>query len=242
MSLSNKAVMITGASQGLGKALAEVLAERGARLALVARSAAALEEVAARARQAGAEAYALSFDVGDKDAVYPLAGAAHALLGEIDVLIHNAGALGPTPLRSLLDTECEDLSRVLDVNLMGPFRLTKAIAGGMALRGSGTLVFVSSDAAVEPYPAWGAYGVSKAALDHLARIWGAELAGSGLAVFSVDPGEMDTPMHRAALPDADPSTLANPATVAARIVQMLERAPQIANGARLIASSWTVSP
>src|SRR5687768_16841033 len=155
MSISGKAVIVTGASQGLGRALAEELAGRGARLLLVARDRTALEEVVALAHRAGAEAYALPHDVADRSAVYPLVGAAHALLGEIDLLVHNASTLGPTPLRLLLDTECEDLSRVLDVNLVGPFRLTKAIAGNMALRGSGTLVFISSDAAIEAYPGWG---------------------------------------------------------------------------------------
>ena len=96
------------------------------------------------------------------------------------------------PLRLLLDTECEDLERALAVNLVGPFRLTKALAGPMVLRGRGLVVHVSSDAAVEAYPRWGAYGVSKAALDHLGRIWAAELAGTGVRVLTVDPGEMDT--------------------------------------------------
>src|SRR5688572_25002053 len=120
--------MITGASHGLGAALAETLAARGARLLLVARNLEALHGVVARLKRAGAEAHALAYDVGDKAAVYPLAGSAHALLGELDVLVHNASTLGPTPLRLLLDTECEDLSRVLEVNLLGPFRLTRAVA------------------------------------------------------------------------------------------------------------------
>lgn len=238
VSISGKAVIITGASAGLGRALAEELAERGARLVLVARERVALNYVVERARRAGAEAHALYADVGDKSAAYPLAGAAHALLGEVDVLVHNASTLGPTPLRPLLDTECEDLARVLDVNLIGPFRLTKAIGGNMALRGSGSLVFISSDAAVEAYPSWGAYAVSKAALDHLARSLAAELGGSGIRVLSVDPGEMDTRMHREAVPDADPRTLARPRDVAARIVAMLEGIDAIPNGARLLASEW----
>jgi NAD(P)-dependent dehydrogenase (short-subunit alcohol dehydrogenase family) len=92
----------------------------------------------------------------------------------------------------------------------------------MALRGSGVVVHVSSDAAVEPYPRWGAYGISKAAQDHLARILGAELADTGVRVLAVDPGEMDTAMHAAAIPEADRATLQRPADVAKRIAALIE--------------------
>ena len=141
------------------------------------------------------------------------------------MLINNASTLGPVPLRLLLDTNCEDLTRALEVNLVGPFRLTKALVGSMVLCGRGTVVNVSSDAAVEAYQRWGAYGASKAALDHLGRIWAAELAGTGVRLFSVDPGEMNTLMHAEAMPDADPASLADPAEVAARIVALLRKGP-----------------
>src|SRR6202000_2901928 len=98
-----------------------------------------------------------------KDDIYPLAGAASALVGPIELLIHNASELGPTPLRLLLDTDCEDLERVLAVNLLGRFRLRRVIGGCMALGERGTIVQVSSDAAVNAYAHWGAYSVSKAA-------------------------------------------------------------------------------
>src|SRR4051812_41990921 len=202
MEISGTATLITGASRGLGAALARELGRQGARLVLVSRNRAALEPVLHRVREDGAEAYALEADVGAKDDIYPLAGQAAALVGPIDLLIHNASTLGPTPLRLLLDSECEDLEQVLAVNLVGPFRLTKVIAGAMALRGAGTIVHISSDAAVEAYPTWGAYSVSKAALDHLSRILAAELASSNVRVLAVDPGEMDTAMHAAAIPDA----------------------------------------
>src|SRR6185369_6353707 len=138
-----------------------------------------------------------------------------------DVLVHNASTLGRTPLPLLLDTDCEDLERVLAVNLVGPFRLTKALAGSMALRGGGLVLHVTSDAGRTPYPGWGAYGVSKAALDHLGRIWAAELEGSGVRFLTVDPGEMDTQMHAEAMPDADRSVLARPEAVAARIADLI---------------------
>jgi NAD(P)-dependent dehydrogenase (short-subunit alcohol dehydrogenase family) len=191
---------------------------------LLARHAEPLDEAVAAIRRQGGEAHALVADVADKDATYAVAGQAAALVGPIDILINNAGTLGPVPLRLLLDTDCEDLERALAVNLMGPFRLTKALAGPMVLRGEGVVVNVSSDAATEAYERWGAYGASKAALEQLGRIWAAELAGTGVRVLTVDPGEMDTRMHAEAVPDADRTTLGDPAQAAARIVALIREA------------------
>ncbi len=237
MKIEGKGTLVTGASRGLGFALAKALALRGAHVAMVARGASDLESAAASVRAAGGVAYALAGDIADKSAVHGLAGAATELVGPIDLLVHNASDLGPVPLRLLLDTECEDLARVLEVNLVGPFRLSKIVAGSMALRGEGTIVHVSSDAAVAAYPRWGAYGVSKAAQDHLSRVWAAELGDLGVRVFHVDPGEMDTEMHAQAIPDADRSSLARPGDVAERIARMIA-SDTIASGARLEAQRW----
>ena len=234
MELQGKGVLITGASQGLGAALAESLARAGARVALIARGSEALEKTAARIRAAGGEAHALPADVADKRAVHGIAGAAAALVGPIELLVHNASTLGSVPLPLLLDTECEDLEAVLQTNLVGPFRLTKIVAGAMALRGSGLVVHVSSDAAVAAYPRWGAYGVSKAALDHLNRIWAVELQQAGVRFLSVDPGEMDTAMHAQAMPKADRSELAQPEAVAVRIAGMIAGSERIESGSRLV--------
>jgi NAD(P)-dependent dehydrogenase (short-subunit alcohol dehydrogenase family) len=241
-STSGQGVLITGASRGLGRALAEQLAERGARLALVSREPGPLADLVATLRARGATAHAIPADIADKSATHRIAGQAQALIGQIDIAIHNASTLGPTPLRLLLDTECEDLAAVLETNLIGPFLLTKVLAGAMALRGAGVIVHVSSDAAVEAYPRWGAYGVSKAAQDHLSRVLAAELDGTGVRVLAVDPGEMDTAMHAAAIPDADRATLQAPAAVAARIVQMIEDDGRAPSGARLVAPRWELSP
>lgn len=217
-------ILITGASRGLGAALAEELSARGARVVLCARGEDDLTQVVSRIRERGGQAHALPADLGDKQAIYPLAGAAAALVGPIDVVIHNASTLGPLPMPLLLDTECEDLEQVLAVNLIGPFRLSKALAGQMALRGRGLLIFISSDAAVSAYPRWGAYGVSKAAADHLSRTFDAELRESGVRAIAIDPGEMDTQMHADAMPDADPAQLQRPAAVAARIASIIDSA------------------
>ena len=224
--------IITGASRGLGRALAVELARTGAKVVLVARESAELHAAVAEIRASGGNAHAVAADLGDKAAIHAIAGAAAALIGPIDLLVHNASALGPTPLRLLLDTDCEDFERVLQVNVLGPFRLSKAIAGGMALRGRGTIVHISSDAAVSAYPRWGAYGVSKAALDHLGRSWAAELGELGVRSIVVDPGEMDTAMHADAMPEADRATLARPSEVAKQLAaRILEQA--FANGARV---------
>jgi NAD(P)-dependent dehydrogenase (short-subunit alcohol dehydrogenase family) len=237
MNVEGRGALVTGASRGLGRELARVLARQGARVVMVARDEGAIEEAARRIRAEGGDVHALAADVADKEATYRVAGQAQAMAGPIDLLIHNASTLGPLPMPLLFDTACEDFARVLEVNLIGPFRLTKALAGAMALRGDGLVVHVSSDAAVNGYPAWGAYGVSKAALDHLGRVWGAELAGR-VRFFSVDPGEMDTEMHAQAMPDADRATLARPAGVAERIARMIAAAESLAPGARLEAATW----
>lgn len=233
MEIRGAAALVTGASRGLGAALSAELARRGARVVLVARGREELLRRVEEIRSQGFEAHALAADVAEKGAVYPLVGAASALLGPIDLLVHNASELGALPLRELADTECEDFARVLEANLFGPFRLSKAVVGSMALRGCGLVLAVSSDAAVVGYPRWGAYGVSKAALDHLTRTWAAELEGSGVRFLSVDPGEMDTRMHREAMPDADPAQLAQPASVARNIADLVARAESFPNGARL---------
>jgi NAD(P)-dependent dehydrogenase (short-subunit alcohol dehydrogenase family) len=219
--LDGKNALVTGGSQGLGRALGLALGRAGARVVLVARHAEPLAAVVSEIRAAGGEAHAIVADVADQDATFKIAGQAAALAGPIDLLVNNASTLGPVPLRLLLDTDCEDLERALAVNLVGPFRLTKAIAGPMVLRGGGTIVNVTSDAASEAYERWGAYGASKAALEQLGRVWAAELAATGVRVFTVDPGEMDTRMHADAIPDADRAQLGDPARVADRILALV---------------------
>jgi NAD(P)-dependent dehydrogenase (short-subunit alcohol dehydrogenase family) len=229
MDVKGKAALVTGAGRGLGAALAKSLARRGAKVVLVARTKEAVEAVARAIRDEGGEAHALAFDVGDKRSIHRLAGAAAALVGDVDILIHNASTLGPVPLRPLLDTDCEDVEDALAVNVLGPFRLTKALVGNMVVRKTGVVVSISSDAAVNAYPTWGAYGASKAALDHLTRTFAAELGEHGVRFLAVDPGEMNTKMHEDALGPPSPE-LADPEDVAERIVRAIEN--DVPNGAR----------
>lgn len=233
MNLRNKAAVITGSSRGLGRALAARLAREGVRVVLVARDEARIEAAAHAIRQEGGTAFAIAADVGDKDAVHRIAGRAAALAGPVDVLVHNASTLGPTPLVSLLDTPCEEIERAFAVNVLGPFRLTKVFVGAMAVRAGGTVVNITSDASVNAYPNWGAYGITKAALDHLTRIWAAELEATGVKFLAVDPGEMDTQMHADAMPEADRASLESPDRVAERIVRLLLDDERWTSGARV---------
>jgi len=217
-------VLVTGGTAGLGLAIVRALAARGARVAFVARNPEGVERVASDL----AGAHGIVGDVARKDDIYPIALQALGELGGLDVLINNASDLGPASLRLLADTECEDLERALAANLLGPFRLTKAVLGALsasAREGRGGVVLnVSSDAAVNAYPTWGAYSTSKAALRHMTAIWNAELEMDGVRFLSVDPGDMDTALHAQAVPDADRSTLKQPAAAAQEILEAIATA------------------
>lgn len=220
-SIQGLKVAVTGGTSGLGLALVRALRERGADVAFVARSPERVEGVATE--EVGAHGFA--GDVSKKDDIHPMAMSLTSALGGLDVLVNNASSLGPVPLALLADTECEDLEEALATNLLGPFRLTKALLGALAASARegrpAVVVNVISDAALTPYAGWGAYGSSKAALLHLSRIWDEELKEHGVRVLAVDPGDMDTPMHAAAIPDADPTALKRPEESAAEILELI---------------------
>ncbi|MGZ3736347.1 MAG: SDR family NAD(P)-dependent oxidoreductase, partial [Bdellovibrionota bacterium] len=160
--LNELKILVTGGSEGLGRALVAELSSRGAAVATFARGEAGVE----RLRRELPAVHAFRGDVSRKEEIAGIAlQAIEALGGEVHVLVNNASSLGFTPLRLLLDTECEDFEAVLQANLLGPFRLIKAVAGNMLMHGGGLIINISSDAAVSAYSNWGAYSVSKAALD-----------------------------------------------------------------------------
>jgi NAD(P)-dependent dehydrogenase (short-subunit alcohol dehydrogenase family) len=238
MDIRGIGALVTGAGRGLGAALACRIAAGGGRVVLVARGAEELEGVVASIRARGGEAHAVVADVGDKRAAHAIAAAAAAMVGPPSLLIHNASSLGPVPLRHLLDTDCEAVDEALAVNVVGPLRITKLVVPSMVLRGTGLVVHVTSDASIHAYPGWGAYGASKAALDHVGRILGAEIDGTGVRVITVDPGEMNTRMHADAMPEADPRSLPDPDVAAGIIVDLVLRGDGLPNGARVEARAW----
>jgi NAD(P)-dependent dehydrogenase (short-subunit alcohol dehydrogenase family) len=217
-SLQGLRAVITGGTAGLGLALVRELHAHGASVAFVARTRSRVRAV----EQELPGVHGIVGDVASKEDIHRIALQVLGRLGGVDVLINNASELGPTPLRLLADTQCEDLEQVFATNVLGPFRLTKALLGALAAsarEARGAVVLnVSSDAAINAYARWGAYGGSKAALVHLTRIWNEELSVEGVKLLALDPGDMDTLMHARALPDADPTQLKQPVTAAAEFI------------------------
>jgi NAD(P)-dependent dehydrogenase (short-subunit alcohol dehydrogenase family) len=214
-------VAITGGTSGLGLALVRELMNRQAQVAFVARRRDGVERVIRELTGA----HGVVGDVSKKDDIHPIAMQILGTLGGLDVLFNNASHLGPTPLALLADTECEDFEHALATNVLGPFRLAKTLLGSLADSAwdgrTAMVVNISSDAAINAYRKWGAYSASKAALHHLSRIWDDELGGVGVRILSLDPGDMDTPMHAAAAPDADRSTLQRPEAAANKLLDRL---------------------
>jgi NAD(P)-dependent dehydrogenase (short-subunit alcohol dehydrogenase family) len=211
-----KIALITGASRGLGLALARALAARGWRLIIDAREGTALE--AARAELATlTEVTALAGDVADEAHRRALAEAAHAA-GGLDALINNASILGPSPQPNLRDYPLATLEEVYRVNLLAPLGLFQAVRPN--LHSGARVINVTSDAAVEPYAGWGGYGSSKAALAQLSNILAAE--EPDLRIYWVDPGDMRTRMHQEAFPGEDISDRPLPETSVPGLLALLE--------------------
>jgi NAD(P)-dependent dehydrogenase (short-subunit alcohol dehydrogenase family) len=240
--LHGRRVAITGGTSGLGLALVRELHHRGAAVAFVARTADRVRAVAADVDGT----CGIVGDVSRKEDIYPIAMQITAALGGLDVLVNNASSLGPVPLVPLADTDCEDFEAALATNVVGPFRLTKALLGALAASArearAPLIVGISSDAAETPYPNWGAYGASKAALRHLTRIWREELVGLGIDAVAVDPGDMDTPLHALAVPDADRDALKRPADAAIEIADLIEARVRSVAGGRARAAGAAVAP
>jgi NAD(P)-dependent dehydrogenase (short-subunit alcohol dehydrogenase family) len=211
--------LVTGASRGLGRALAEALAARGHALVVDARGAPALEAVRARLA-ARTDVVAIPGDVADEAHRRALVDAARRL-GGLDVLVNNAGVLGPSPLPPLADYPLPELEDVLTANVLAPLRLTQlALPLLVASPHSGRVINVTSDAAVEGYPGWGGYGAAKAALEALTRTLAAE--HPELRIHAVDPGDMRTRMHQDAFPGEDISDRPPPEASVPGILRLVE--------------------
>ena len=215
--------LITGGTAGLGLALATQLAVREWRLIVTGRDTERLASAAAVLRQHGPTfaVTAIPGDIADPDHRAQLVAQVNRW-GSLDLLVNNASNLGPTPLRPLRAMSSGQLDGVLAINVTGPFALTAALLPALA-RANGAVVAISSDAAVEHYPQWGAYGASKAALDHLTLTFGIENLDIGC--YAVDPGDMQTQMQQDAFPGEDISDRREPADVVPAFLDLITRRP-----------------
>jgi NAD(P)-dependent dehydrogenase (short-subunit alcohol dehydrogenase family) len=211
-----KTALITGASRGLGLALARRLAREDWTLIIDARGAEALEATRAELAQL-TRVIAIPGDVTDEEHRRALAGAAHEA-GGLDALVNNASVLGPSPQPTLLDYPIEVLEEVYRANTIAPLALIQSVRN--ELKPGTRILNVTSDAAVEPYEGWGGYGSSKAALEQLSAILAAE--NPSLRVYRVDPGDMRTQMHQEAFPGEDISDRPLPEESVTGLLELLE--------------------
>ncbi len=209
--------LITGASRGLGRATARALAERGWSLVVDARRAADLAD----ALRGLPRVSTVPGDVTDPAHRADLAAAVRRL-GRLDVLVNNASSLGTSPLPALRDYGLDEVRSVYETNLVAPLALIQLLAGPLTASG-GTIVNISSDAAAEPYPGWGGYGSSKAALDQLTAVLAAE--EEPLRCYAFDPGDMRTDMHQLAFPGEDISDRPVPESVVPALLRLIDERP-----------------
>ena len=210
--------IVTGGSQGLGKALARELVSRGVRTIVDGRDAQKLETARRELAELG-EVIAIPGDVNDDAHAHALVDAARSL-GRLDLLVNNASTLGEVPLPRIEQLSRATFARLFEVNVFAPIHLIQhALPVMRKSAGPTTIVNVTSDAGVEAYPTWGGYGATKAALEQISRVLATELAGTGVRVLIADPGDMNTQMHRDAIPDADPNALRDPADSARALLQ-----------------------
>jgi NAD(P)-dependent dehydrogenase (short-subunit alcohol dehydrogenase family) len=236
--LEGKVALVTGASQGLGRALALACAKEGANLVISSRSADALEPVAEEARALGVEVLAVPADVSRSEDVQELVDATAERFGKIDVLVNNAGLLGPRV--RIEDYPEDDWRSVLDANLTGPFLVSRAAIPHMPEGAS--VVNVTSGVSIEGRAEWGAYSVSKFGLEGLTQILAAELKDRGIRANSVDPGGMRTDMRAAAYPDEDPKTRITPEENTAVFIYLASDASREVTGERFKAQEFQPAP
>ena len=276
--LKGKYVLITGASQGLGRQLAiDYAAEGAAGIALVARDEAKLQQVSDRitkktaqnnvvlavaadlnrpgevervmeqvrtqltAKQPQTKVLTITADLSKpEDIERVVATTLNEFNGRLDVLVNNASTIGASPMPYLLDYPLADFRNAIETNLIAPFLLIKKVLPAMNNNG-GSIINVTSDAGITGYPGWGAYGISKFGIEGMSQTWAAELEGNGVRLNWVDPGDMNTAMHRAAEPEADPTQWANPAEVTEVFIYLASDESNQVHGQRFEAQQFRVN-
>jgi NAD(P)-dependent dehydrogenase (short-subunit alcohol dehydrogenase family) len=244
MLLNGKNILITGASRGLGRQLALEFARNGASgLALVARNDDLLNELCDELMGLAPNTVLVPItgDVSDPNDLERIASVTlSAFNGKLNVLVNNAATLGPTPMPWLVDYPPDQFNNVLQTNLVAPFVLIQKVLSAL-VASKGSIINVSSDAGIQGYPGFGAYGISKFAIEGLSQTWAAELAETGVRVNVVDPGDMNTDMHRAAEPDEDPRQWANPKDVTGIFIFLASDRSTGTNGQRFLAQEEEVA-
>lgn len=200
---NEKVVVITGATKGLGRALALSFAREGAKLAVCARNQNGLDALERELEQLGSDFLVVRADAAIPKDIERFVSLTEEQFGKIDVLINNASMLGPSPIPYLLDYPAEDFCEVLRVNTLGPYLMTRRVLPGMLQRNDGVILNVTSEAGKTGFAGWGAYGVSKFALEGLTQTWASEIEETKVRMNSIDPGEMNTEMHDLAVPNCD---------------------------------------
>ena len=216
--LTGRTALVTGASRGIGRATSLGLATLGAHVVLTARAQGALEEVDDAIRAAGGTATLLPLDLKSADTIDPLGPSLHARFGRLDILVHNAGALGKlTPAGHIRPA---DFAECVAVNLSASYRLIRTCAPLLAASDAGRAVFVTTSVARKPRAFWGAYGATKAGMENLVLSWADEVENTALRVNLFDPGRTATRMRAQAFPGEDPNTLPTPDDVAGDLVTL----------------------
>ncbi len=216
--LAGRIALVTGASRGLGRAVAIELARAGAHLVITARSQGGREETDDLIRAAGGQATLLPLDLENGEALDALGPSLFERFRRLDILVHCAASLGRlTPAPHILPKDWAD---VVAVNLASTWRLIRSCGPLLAIAEAGRAVFVTDDPAATPRAYWGAYGATKAGAANLVRAWAAEIEGGRLRVELFNPGPMATRLRAAAMPGEDPKTLPRPETIAPRLVAL----------------------
>lgn len=236
MENEKQVVMITGATKGLGRALAFAFAKEGYRLAICARNIDKLTEVKNQLEELGAEVIAVKADTSNEQDVDRFVSVVENVFGKIDVLINNASIFGPGPTL-LLDFPNADFEEVLRVNVMNPFLVTKRVLPGMISRDYGSVINVTSEAGRTGFAEWGVYGISKFAVEGLTQTWADEMQDTSVRINMVDPGEMDTEMHAIAVPDCD-YEIAKPENVVDVFLYLASDESKGVNGSRFQAQQF----